>query len=381
MLTPLRTSAIGLIATLTVVATLGGASTMPAAVAPAVSVPTLAATMPGNGAPSHLSPSRDLSPIQPYLSMLPSIAKGAPHRLIQPVHGVRIATATHSSILPPLAWSDGISPGAQIYISFDGSDFPQYLCSSNFVWKDHSSVLYLGAAGHCFLPEGTTATTNAGSDGDVNPATSGYKFWACWEDCLFGGQTGGVMENFIVQNAVALGQVAYARQTQSGQDIGRDFGIITIPSSLYGDVRPEVPVWGGPVGINPSSLGLETVLIHGNAAYDGETFLTKSRAGISLGDAGDGSFAAVLKSSGGDSGSAIQSVDPLSGDVPGVSVPKAMGILTHGLGDPVTGFGLGLMYGTNVPEAQALANQAGLCIVPVEAGESVSPSVTAAPAC
>lgn len=295
------------------------------------------------------------------------------------------AAPTHQSLLPPLAWSDGISPGAQIYMDFAGTGSPQFICSSNFVWKDQNGNLYLGAAGHCFLPPGSTATVNAGPDGDVGPGepdgkdSDNFNFWACWEDCLFGGQTGALLMDFVIQGAVKLGPIAYARQTEAGQDVGRDFGIITIPTNLYADVEPSIPVWGGPVGVNPASVLGDIVLIHGNAAYDGEVFATKSRAGLSLGANTIGGFAALLKSSGGDSGSAITTVNPVTdGTLPLVNSPEAMGILTHGIQVPNVGYGLGLMQGTTYPQARIMAKQAGLCIEALEEGEDPENVVPAA---
>lgn len=301
-----------------------------------------------------------------------------PQRAIDPLPGYSVAA--HQNLLPPLAWSHGLGPGAQLLMSFDGSAIPQYICSTNFVWKDDDGNLYLGAAGHCFLPVGTTATTNAGTDGDVNPATAGHRFWVCWEDCLFGGQSGAFLQDFIIQGAVEIpgSNLAYARQTQGGIDVGNDFGIIEIPSSLYADVIPAVPVWNGPDGSRNAPLG-NLAYIHGNAAYDGEVFATKSRVGISLG-VSSGSFSALLKSSGGDSGSAIVTQSLQGTEIPLVEVPKGFGILTHGVQVPAVGYGLGLMSGTTIAKAKTMATQAGLCIEPLMYNEDPT-SFTPAAAC
>ena len=40
-------------------------------------------------------------------------------------------------------------------------------CTANFVWST-GSTQYLGAAGHCFIPQGTTATHGPGADFDAS---------------------------------------------------------------------------------------------------------------------------------------------------------------------------------------------------------------------
>ncbi|HEX2066014.1 MAG TPA: hypothetical protein VHI93_04295, partial [Candidatus Thermoplasmatota archaeon] len=295
---------------------------------------------------------------RPMLLPLPPGARVEPTPASAPIH---------RSVVPALAWNDGIGPGAHIYMDFQGTGNPQFLCTSNYVWKDQDGTLYLGAAGHCFLPAGSTATVNAGPDGDVGPGQPGAKdsskhnFWACWQDCWLGGVAGGLMQDVVLPNAVKLGPVAYARQKMDGKDIGNDFGLITIPRHLYADVDPSIPVWGGPRGTTTTRIG-EQLLIHGNGNTDGETFATKSRTGASLGDNGDGSFSAALKSSGGDSGAPITTTT-------GFGAPRAVGLLTHGIQLPVVRSGLGYILGTTVAQAQKMALQASLCIAPLEAGQ------------
>jgi hypothetical protein len=315
-------------------------------------------------------------------------ANAHPQPLMQKAPANLIMESTSTLLLPPLAWSNGVSPGAQLYIDFAGTGSPQYICSTNFIWKDQNKNLYVGAAGHCFLPAGTTATTNAGTDGDVGPGatpawkdSNNFNFWLCVTDCLLGGQSGAFFENFIIQQAYYLGHnPAYARQIQGTLDIGRDFGMIRIPAGAIAGTHPAVPVLGGPSGtLTPVQL-TDLSLIHGNAAYDGETFATKTRAGVFFGETpGSGYFTTALKGSGGDSGSSIEGLSLLAGDRPGITVPKAVGILTHGIGVPVVGYGLGLMYGTTVPEAKVLAAQASLCIEVVQYNEAI-PVATGGPA-
>lgn len=275
----------------------------------------------------------------------------------------KLITVYNSGMVPnPDLWNHKIGPGTQLLMDEDGDGWGEWLCTANFVWKDQSGNLYLGAAGHCFMPQGQVATTSAG--GSYTPT---WKVYACLDDCLLGGQSGTAMQDLIIEQFVQLGTIAYARQSQGGVDIGNDFGLVRIPSNMRQLASPEVPAWGGPAGVD-NSFGLgKTALIHGNGAYDGEVFATKSRVGVSLG-ASTTSFSTLMKSSGGDSGSAIGSLG--IGQAPGVTVPKAAGILTHGLQVPYAGYGLGLMMGTTVPQAKAMATQAGLCIVPVNGDQN-----------
>jgi hypothetical protein len=148
-----------------------------------------------------------------------------------------------------------------------------------------------------------------------------------------------------------LGPVVYARQyvgTQANQvDIGNDFGLVTIPSSLAGIVRPTEPVWGGPNGTAPGTFP-SVVCVYGNGVGLGETFATKARAGVGMGIK-NGAWFADMPSSPGDSGSAVLNCTP-------GSPPTALGILTHLdlNGDQ------GVVAGTTVAQAISMAQEAGL---------------------
>lgn len=281
-------------------------------------------------------------------------------------------------------WNDYIGPGSQFAITFEGEEYGGWLCTANWVWKDQSGKLYLGAAGHCFLPADKTATHGAGADFTVDPAL--LKVYVCRSTCLLGGYAGNIDQGDFVGDWVQLGKVAYARQTAGVQDVGNDFGIVEIPPALYGDVSPEMPVWGGPTQAAGSTAEGQLFFMHGNAAEYGETFATKSRTGVYmdqlvLGSNGDGIWNAITPSYGGDSGSAVGSLGPaqLPNLANGV---RAAGILTHGygvedctaagiVGAPCVGVGASLNWaeGTTTTKAVTMARQAGLCIRAVLAGE------------
>jgi hypothetical protein len=232
----------------------------------------------------------------------------------------------------PLA--NGIGPGSHLLMEMAGG---LYGCTANFVWKDSSTgKLYLGAAGHCFLPEGTVAT--AGPGADYNPAQTSVR--VCVSGCYFGGESG-----FSIQGTtVALGPVAYSRQTQGGVDVGNDFGVVEIPSALYSLVRNNVPVWGGPTSVKSTTVG-DSLCLYGNGVGLGEVFATKARAGISEGGTAT-YWAGAIPSSPGDSGSAVETC-----------TGAAIGLLTH------IAPGYGGIVGTTVGQAKSMATQAGLNLV------------------
>lgn len=236
--------------------------------------------------------------------------------------------------LPGPSAGDGVGPGS--YLLIDQTDDSSYICTANFLWRGPTGTTYLGAAGHCFLP----------SEVDAAPASDPGRYvervQVCVSGCAFGGQLGSVMQGTMVD----LGRVAYARQSQGGEDVGNDFGLVIVPTGLT--TRARVPVWGGPTGAAPIGL-LEPVCVYGNAAGLGEVFATKARFGVG-GSTHDGAWFATMPSFQGDSGSAVV-------NCPGLSGTTAVGILTHLATD-----GTGVIAGTTVARAKAMAAEAGLAI-------------------
>lgn len=258
----------------------------------------------------------------------------APRRAIVNLSSFADQTTTVPATTPdPLA--NNVGPGSHLLISMAGG---LYGCTANYIWRDASSgKLYLGAAGHCFLPAGKTATAGPGADYSAS-ATS---VRVCISGCYFGGETG-----FSLQGTtVALGPVAYARQTENGQDVGNDFGVVEIPSGVT--IRNNMPVWGGPSGTTATGVG-DLLCLYGNGVGLGETAATKARAGLSEGATAT-YWAAALPSTPGDSGSAVDTCN--TGATP---TGKAVGILTH------IAPGYGGIVGTTVAQAHNLAGEAGL---------------------
>lgn len=262
---------------------------------------------------------------------------------------VRMTRTIPLALVTP-AMAENIGPGAHLLIEIPGAG--TFGCTANFVWES-GAVRYLGAAGHCFIPEGTTATHGAGADFDP----SGVVVSVCVRNCSFGGETGFIVTGDLVQ----LGRVAYARQTAEDGDIGNDFGVVEIPGSLAPMVRTAMPVFGGPTSVEQVAQA-QPLCHYGNGVVVGETFLTMARTGI-----GGGStpkyWMGDLAAAPGDSGSSV-----VTCEVNGTALQGrgAAGILTH-LGVEV-GLEHGFVFGTTVARAIEMALEAGISLTLVFAG-------------
>ena len=122
-------------------------------------------------------------------------------------NAIKVTKTVPLALVTP-AMASNIGPGSHLLIEMDGGTFG---CTANFVWQS-GATRYLGAAGHCFVPEGLTATHGPGADWNA----SGVRVSVCVSNCSFGGQSGFV----VTGNMVVLGSVAYARQTAADGDVG-----------------------------------------------------------------------------------------------------------------------------------------------------------------
>lgn len=228
--------------------------------------------------------------------------------------------------------ADDVRPGSQMYIEFpDGTTAG---CTANFVWGDvlgngnaaeEAGDLYIGAAGHCFLPTDKSASRRAASseekrNGDAYDVSQ-LDVSVC-ADCTFGGLTGlSVVQGRVVE----LGEVVYARQVErNGSDgPGHDFGLVRIPSDTHDLVDPSLPQWGGPNEVSPGALAAGTPINqYGAGVANGEVYPTMGSSGASMGGNADGdTWYAGIRASPGDSGSSIIGAE-------GTGKPAA-GILTH----------------------------------------------------
>lgn len=267
--------------------------------------------------------------------------------------GVEFRTETDTAATPER--SGGIRPGSLLVVHYpDGTTAG---CTANFVWREGGSsdpTLYLGAAGHCFLPRDANASTNAkraGEDEEDLYDVGQLEVEVC-ERCSYGGAAG----NFVVEGStIGLADVAYARQTlPDGSRVGHDFGVVEIPSERADAVEASLPQWGGPTGVSHGAVPQgEPVHQYGAGVGNGEVYPTMGRTGVSQGDRGSPeSWVATTRASPGDSGSPM-----VSSSAPSDLTPEgedAAGILTHlvASADP---FGTGTA-GTTIGRCMELAS-------------------------
>ena len=254
------------------------------------------------------------------------------------------ATRTVPLALVTPAMAQNIGPGSHLLIEIPGAG--TFGCTANFVWAS-GATRYLGAAGHCFIPEGTTATHGPGADYNA----SGVQVSVCVSNCSFGGQSGFVLSGDLV----SLGAVAYARQTAADGDVGNDFGVVAIPASLASRIRTAMPVFGGPTRVETVAQG-QPLCHYGNGVVVGETFLTMARIGVGTGSTSK-SWMGDLAAAPGDSGSAVVTCDMSGTEFRGRG---AAGVLTH-LGVTV-GTEHGFVFGTTIRRAVEMGGEAGLSL-------------------
>lgn len=248
----------------------------------------------------------------------------------------------------------GIRPGSQMFIEFpDGSTAG---CTANFVWRDGAGDLYIGAAGHCFLPSDAAASESAATrqekENDEDFDTSKLGGVSVCADCTFGGLTGlAVVEGPVFE----LGDVVYARQEKPDEEDGpgHDFGLVRIPTDKEQYVDPSMPQWGGPNGVSPDALAAGAPINqYGAGVANGEVYPTMGSSGASLGgNEADDTWYAGIRASPGDSGSPIIGAKTTG--------KPAAGILTH-----LTAFGTA---GTTIGQCREMVERdVGLDIAVVQ---------------
>jgi len=219
------------------------------------------------------------------------------------VLGAATATVAPASAAPAWAPADEatITPGTQMYT--DGAQ-----CTSNFVFTDASSNVYVGYAAHC-AGLGEATDTNGCLNDSVPLGTK--------VDFVEGGSlvTSGT--------TVGTGTLAYS-SWRTMRDLGEtdenacaynDFALVKVDAAYVGDVNPSIPFWGGPTGIDTDGTAAgDRVYTYGNSSLRAGIELLSPHTGISLGDsAADEGWShplyTVTPGVPGDSGSAFLSED------------------------------------------------------------------------
>jgi hypothetical protein len=275
-----------------------------------------------------------------------------------------------------------IGPGAQLLITKSiGLGAEQIsLCTANWVWKDNSSQLYLGTAGHCITGDDPDVHSTHGAGADFDPDS--VRAYVCRAVCPLGGFSGGVSGYALAKsgnaNWVEL-NVVYARRAVGTTQLGNDFALLEIPAASYAAVHPGIPGWGGPVVASMTVPAGDFALMHANGAVTSETFLTKSRTGKIGVQTNATVVRTTMDTSGGDSGGPIAHIPAASHAAGNDSDVRAAGIQTHG-SQCTEGLVCTSATGTTIPRAIQMAREAGLCIELVLVSEDPT-AVTAAADC
>lgn len=158
-----------------------------------------------------------------------------------------------------------IHPGVQTYT--EGAQ-----CTANFVFTDGADT-FIGQAAHCSgtgaanetdgcLAESLPLGTEVEINGATQPGTMVYNSWL-------------TMQAVGEQDANAC---AY-----------NDFALVKLDPADAGRVSPEIPVLGGPTGINTEGVGTgESVYSYGNSSLRLGIPQLSPKEGISLGTTGGG---------------------------------------------------------------------------------------------
>lgn len=219
----------------------------------------------------------------------------------------------------------GIGPGSAMRQGV-GSQ-PSFICTAAFLLRDpYTGTYYLSTAGHCLVREETDPAPYTGA---ANPDKVDSLIQVCVAGCLDNAL--GIGTYVDIKAKEGFHPVAFA---QSG-GVGLDFGIVQLPADLHDELRPDLPMWGGPTGLASASDGADSVVFYGHGSYccpgvgavASRTPADQGRAGVYQG-AGASSWEALGWSSPGDSGSGVSLGVAGGGD--GLAGGKALGVLTHG---------------------------------------------------
>ena len=262
-----------------------------------------------------------------------------------------MAGSPDGPILPGHENADGIGPGSGLLVGGSG------LCTAAYLLKSEvDGGYYLSTAGHCLM----TDEEHAGPIDGTSPVAV-QTVEICFRGCRFNWAAG--VDEFLGLRGdyVLLPQpVAFAQQlsTDGQEDVGYDFGLIRIPAEAVPLLRPWLPQWGGPTGIEPAGLGFADTAVHfGHGTYCCPAVggvLTRSEldqgrvAQFNYGD--EILFEALVGwASGGDSGSPVGRGNPERLESKGVLGDTAVGVLTHGLPN-------GSFFGTVYQQGLSLAS-------------------------
>jgi hypothetical protein len=201
------------------------------------------------------------------------------------VVAIVLALAAISAVPSARAATNGIHPGSQTYTN--GGQ-----CTANFVFSDGANT-YLGQAAHC-----SSNGSNTDTDGCL---TSSLPLGT--PVTILGANHPGT----LVYNSWIAMQAAH--ETDPNACAYNDLALIRIDPADVGQVSPNIPHWGGPVGLNTTGTAAgDSVYSYGNSILRLGVTALSPKYGISDGDDGNGWTHVVTTVSPGipgDSGSAF----------------------------------------------------------------------------
>ena len=202
--------------------------------------------------------------------------------------GVALATVLALALIAAgpsaSAATNGIHPGDQTYTN--GGQ-----CTANFIFSDGSNT-YIGQAAHC---------SSTGSNTDTNGCTTQSLPLGTPVTILGANHPGTLAYNsWIAMQA--------ARETDANACAYNDLALVKIDPADAALVSPNIPHWGGPVGLNTRTASGDSVYSYGNSILRLGVTALSPKVGISNGDNGGGwthTVTTVTPGIPGDSGSAF----------------------------------------------------------------------------
>jgi hypothetical protein len=140
-------------------------------------------------------------------------------------------------------------------------------CTANFVFTDAADHVYLGQAAHCAEPDAET---------DTNQCTASSLPLGTPVTLVGSGVTGSVAYS---------SRLAMRAHGEKDPAIcaANDFALIRIPDDQASLVNPSVPVFGGPAGVAPPTVGSgERVYAYGNSNLRGGVAQLSPQEGVGL---------------------------------------------------------------------------------------------------
>jgi hypothetical protein len=198
---------------------------------------------------------------------------------------VIVALSTIAAGPSATAATNGIHPGDQTYTN--GGQ-----CTANFIFNDGSNT-YIGQAAHC---------SSTGSNTDTNGCTTQSLPLGTPVTILGANHPGTLAYNsWIAMQA--------AHETDANTCAYNDLALVKIDPADLGLVSPNIPHWGGPVGLNTTGTASgDSVYSYGNSILRLGVTALSPKLGISNGDDGGGwthIVTTVTPGIPGDSGSAF----------------------------------------------------------------------------